>query len=273
MHRGHARTSLALVAAVLTGCAGAPPAAPPPVPPALPGAAAGWWRPQPGTAWQWQLTGALDLTVDVPVYEFDGQTTTAAQVAALHAAGRHAICYLSAGSWEAFRPDASSFPPAVLGRPLAGYPDERWLDVRRLDVLGPLLAARLDACRDKGFDAVEADNVDGWQADSGFDLADDDALALVRWTAAQAHDRGMALALKNDLDQVGELVGDVDLAVVEECARYDECGRLQPFVDADKAVLRVEYGTTAADCGPPWSGAPAIVKHQDLDAFRLACPA
>ncbi|HEY0471880.1 MAG TPA: endo alpha-1,4 polygalactosaminidase, partial [Kribbella sp.] len=79
--------------------------------------------PEQGTAWQWQLHGALDPSVDVPVYDVDGQTTTAAQVAELNRKGRHVICYVSVGSLENFRPDRSSFPPVVLGKPLEGWPD------------------------------------------------------------------------------------------------------------------------------------------------------
>jgi hypothetical protein len=62
---------------------------------------------------------------------------------------------VSVGSFEAFRPDARRFPQAVLGRPLDGWPDERWLDIRRRDLLAPVLLPRLDECRAKGFDAVE----------------------------------------------------------------------------------------------------------------------
>jgi hypothetical protein len=224
-----------------------------------------------GTSWQWQLSGRLDLGVDAPVYDVDGEQTTAAQVAALHAAGRHVICYLSVGSWEQFRPDAADFPDSVLGRPLDGWPDERWLDVRRLDLLAPLLRPRLDECARKGFDAVEPDNVDGYLNDSGFPLTADDQLAFNRWVAAEVRARGMSVALKNDPEQVPDLVGDFDFAVVEECAAYDECDAFLPFVDAGKAVLRVEYGTSAAACGPPHPVGPAMVKRLELDAWRVLC--
>ena len=43
-------------------------------------------------------------------------------------------------------------------------------DIRRWDVLEPLLAARFKTCKDKGFDAVEPDNVDGYSNGSGFPL-------------------------------------------------------------------------------------------------------
>lgn len=78
--------------------------------------AAARWQPEPGTDWQWQLSGRLDTTVDAPVYDIDGFDHDAAQVAELHRKGRKVICYLSTGAWEEFRPDAAKFPTAVLGK-------------------------------------------------------------------------------------------------------------------------------------------------------------
>jgi hypothetical protein len=199
------------------------------------------WAPEQGVAWQWQLSGALDLSVDVPVYDVDYEKTSAAQVAELQQKGRRLICYVSVGSYENFRPDQAKFPAAVLGKALDGWPDERWLDIRQWDQLKPLLAARFDQCRDKGFDAVEPDNVDGYINDTGFPLGADDQLTFNRRIAALAHERGMSVGLKNDLDQIEQLQPDFDFAVNEECMRYDECERLRPFVAAGKAVLHVEY--------------------------------
>ncbi|MFD3549396.1 endo alpha-1,4 polygalactosaminidase [Streptomyces sp. NPDC058655] len=198
------------------------------------------WQPRPGTGWQWQLTGRLDTSVDVPVYDVDGFTTTPEQVAALRKAGRRTICYLSTGAWEEFRPDADAFPEDLLGRG-NGWEGERWLDIRRTADLEPLMAKRFDMCRDKGFDAVEPDNMDAYRNASGFPLTAAHQLAYNRLIAKLAHDRGLAVGLKNDLDQIPELVGDFDFAVNEQCAQYDECDRLTPFVEAGKAVFHVEY--------------------------------
>src|SRR5215212_8079929 len=79
-------------------------------------AAVDWWHPAKGLSWQWQLSGTLDPTVNAQVYDVDAVDTSAAQVAALHAAGRKVICYVDAGSWEAYRPDASRYPSVVLGK-------------------------------------------------------------------------------------------------------------------------------------------------------------
>src|SRR5437660_6456981 len=84
------------------------------------------WQPALQTSWQWQLSGTLDLTVDVAMYDVDLFETPQTTVATLHQQGRKVTCYLDAGSWEKFRPDAAKFPDSVKGKPLNGWPGERW---------------------------------------------------------------------------------------------------------------------------------------------------
>ncbi|MFI8965185.1 endo alpha-1,4 polygalactosaminidase [Streptomyces sp. NPDC053493] len=230
------------------------------------------WRPKPGVAWQWQLSGRLDPTVDVPVYDIDGFDHPAATVADLHRRGRKVICYLSTGAWEEFRPDARKFPAALLGKG-NGWPGERWLDIRRTDLLAPLMAARLDMCRAKGFDAVEPDNMDGYANETGFPLTAADQLRYNRLVARLAHERGLSVGLKNDLDQIPELLPDFDFAVDEQCAQYEECERLTPFVRAGKAVFHVEYAP-ATDAFCPEArrlGLSSMLKKEDLGAWRKPC--
>lgn len=229
------------------------------------------WHPNPGVAWQWQLAGKLDLSVDVPVYDIDWQTPPSV-VDTLHQRGRHAICYVSVGTWESFRPDAGAFPDQVRGKPLAGWPDERWLDVRRIDLLeGPLLE-RLDQCQQAGFDAVEPDNVDAYANDSGFDLSAADQLRFNRWIASEVQARGMSVGLKNDLRQVADLVDDFDFAVNEQCVEYNECQALRPFLNAGKAVLHAEYNVSLERmCADAPAGFSSIRKNLKLDAHREAC--
>ena len=92
-------------------------------------------------------------------------------------------------------------PSSVLGKS-NGWPGERWLDIRDLATLGPIMQARLDRCARKGFDAVEFDNVDGYQNRTGFPLSGKDQLRYNVFLANQAHTRGMSAFLKNDIDQV-----------------------------------------------------------------------
>ncbi|MGP9021208.1 endo alpha-1,4 polygalactosaminidase [Streptomyces sp. BR1] len=239
---------------------------------ASPEADHGRWQPKPGVAWQWQLTGKLDPTVNVPVYDVDGFNISKAQVDDLHRRGRKVICYVSTGAWEDFRPDADSFPKSVLGKG-NGWKGERWLDIRRTDVLGPLMAKRFDMCRQKGFDAVEPDNMDGYANETGFPLTGAHQLAYNRLVARLAHDRGMAVGLKNDLDQIPDLVRDFDFAVNEQCAEFGECEQLSPFIRAGKAVFHVEYGREPGQfCSQARKlNLSSMQKQKELGTWRKAC--
>ena len=77
---------------------------------------------------------------------------------------------------ENWRLDAGSFPASVKGGS-NGWPGERWLDIRQLSVLEPIMDKRLAMCAAKGFDAVEPDNMDGWQNRTGFPLTAQDQLS------------------------------------------------------------------------------------------------
>jgi hypothetical protein len=232
------------------------------------------WVPAPSTSWQWQLTGTIDQSFDVAMYDIDLFDTPASVVASLHAKGRKVVCYMSAGTYENWRPDASAFPAAALGSNVSGWAGEKWLDIRRLDVLGPIMEARMDLCKQKGFDALEPDNIDGYTNRSGFPLTAQDQLTYNIWLANAAHARGLSIGLKNDLDQVQALVAHFDWALNEQCFEYNECNLLTPFVNAGKAVFVVEYNLgTAKFCDKAVAlGFNALKKNLDLDASRTACP-
>jgi hypothetical protein len=232
-----------------------------------------FWTPEPGTDWQWQLIGTVDTSVDVPVYDIDGFDNSAAVVDTLHGDGRKVICYISVGSWEDWRPDAGDFPDSVIGNPLDEWEGEQWLDIRQLDVLGPLMAARFDMCADKGFDAIEPDNMDGYINDPGFPLTKEDQIAYNLMISELAHERGLSVGLKNGVDQVPELVDAFDFSVNEECAYYKECGKVSPFIEAGKAVFHVEYEMTTEEFCPVTQplGFSSLQKNWDLDAWRATC--
>ncbi|WP_344952770.1 endo alpha-1,4 polygalactosaminidase [Actinomadura miaoliensis] len=230
------------------------------------------WAPSPRTAWEWQLKSPVDTSVDVPVYDIDGFENSADVVRGLHDKGRRVICYINVGAAESFRPDYGRFPREVLGKG-NGWEGERWLDIRRIDVLGPIMARRFDMCRAKGFDAVEPDLVDGYASDTGFPLTGADQLRYNRFIANLAHERNLSVGLKNDLPQIPELLGDFDFAVNEQCAQFEECHRLAPFVRAGKAVLHVEYELPpSAFCEQSRRlGLSSMRKRLDLDRWRAPC--
>lgn len=236
------------------------------------------WRPAVGATWQWQLDGLpVDTGVSAAVYDIDLFDSDAALVAQLHAQGRKVICYISAGSWEEWRPDAGAFPAEVLGAAYDGWPGERWLDIRRIDLLAPIMAARLDLCKAKGFDAVEPDNIEGYTNETGFQLSYQDQVAYNRWLARQAHARDLSIGLKNDPEQVGDLLADFDWALSEDCFDQGWCEQILPFVQSGKAVFAAEYTDTGVRLEDICAQAGAlrfsvILKHRSLDAFRQTCP-
>jgi hypothetical protein len=232
------------------------------------------WIPSPKTTWQWQLNGLpLDTTVDVAMYDIDLFDNDAATVSALHAEGRKVVCYMNTGGWEEWRPDAADFQSQVIGANLDDWEGERWLDIRRIDILAPIMEARMDACRDKGFDGIEPDNIDGYLNDTGFDLTYEDQLAYNSWLAETAHARGLSIGLKNDMDQIPDLLDDFDWALNEECFQYEECETLLPFIEAGKAVFNVEYSLETSEFCPQARelGFNSLKKNLDVDAWRESC--
>jgi hypothetical protein len=222
--------------------------------------------PGPGLQWQWELdhplstASARDMGLDdstytgaaagkPSVYDLDGFDTPAATVAALHALGDLVICYIDVGTAENWRPDDSRFPPALLGKD-DDWPGERWLDT---DPAGPsyralqaIMTTRFEMCQAKGFDAVEPDNIDGSQNETGFAISDAQQDSYDEWVARTVHSLGMGVAQKNFESQAATLEPFFDFALVEECFQSKDCGDLAPYTRAGKAVLEVEYSDQGA---------------------------
>jgi len=231
------------------------------------------WQPSPGVSWQWQLSGEIDTSFDVEMYDIDLFDTPQSTIELLHENGRIVICYFSAGSYENWRSDTGKFPSSVLGNTLDGWPDERWLDIRAISQLEPIMMARLDLAVSKGCDGVEPDNVDGYNNDSGFPLTSQDQLHYNIWLASAAHARNLSIGLKNDLDQIPDLVAYFDWALNEQCYQYDECELLRPFTFAGKAVFGVEYQGNSAQFCPYFNNLDFdwLVKELELGPTRTSC--
>ena len=239
-----------------------------------------WYRPSLDDRWQWQLLGEVDTSYDVELYDIDLVDVPIGTIQALQSQNKRVICYFSAGSYEDFRDDAGQFSAAILGEPLDGFADERWLDVSSINARQMVLV-RLDVAVHKGCDGVEPDNVDGYMNESGFDLSADDQLAFNRFIANEAHARGLSVGLKNDLDQISELVHYFDFMVNEQCHEFSECETLTPFIDAGKPVFTAEYASIYVDdvderalmCDESNDrGFDTLVLPLDLDeSFRFSC--
>ncbi|WP_235029137.1 endo alpha-1,4 polygalactosaminidase [Streptomyces sp. 3213.3] len=187
------------------------------------------------------------------------------------APGVYNVCYVNA--FQAQPDAAGDWDADLLLRDRSGkvVMDKDWGEAM-LDIGTPAKRARIaekvddwiDACADKGFDAVEPDNYDSYtRAPHGL-LNAADAEAFQTLLARHAHARHLAIAQKNTLELAKDRkrVG-LDFAVVEECGQYDECGS---YVDAfGDHVIVVEYtekGMKRACAG--WGDRISIVRR-DLD--------
>lgn len=278
---------MALVVVLLVACNPETPPIPPLDPPEIPparsaiptpqGSQSSWWTPPVALRWQWQLSGSpLDLSLDVDMYDIDLFETDASVIVALHAQGRKAVCYMSVGSWEDWRPDAGQFPASVIGEDYQGWPGERWLDIRQIELLAPVMRARLDLCRDKGFDGIEPDNIDGYTNDTGFPLTYDDQVRYNLWLADEAHARGLSIGLKNDPDQVADLLPYFDWALTEDCFAEGWCEMMTPFIEVGKPVFAAEYTDTGAGIEQLCQSAERmnfslILKDRELGGWLQRC--
>lgn len=224
----------------------------------------------------WQLSTTFSAPADIVtsdglvVYDIDGQENDAATVAALHALGPNVkvVCYVDVGTWENFRPDEAQFPSSVLGNQ-NGWPGERWLDVRQQSILLPLMKARFQSwCIDKGFDAVEPDNLDAWENNPGFPITEAENISYDLAIAAMGHAMGLSMGLKNLPENAPSIEPDFDWALDEQCFQYDECSYFETsFIPKGKAVFDVEY-----DQAPDCSSATAAHLNAQKRDLNLVAP-
>ena len=239
-------------------------------------AAAPIFRPSPGTLWQIQLSGTLDASFDVEMYEVDLFALDAATLKGLHDRGRTVTCYVSVGTAEPYRADYASLPQSAIGNALVDYPDERWLDHRNQAVRSAM-AARLRLAFSSGCDAVELSNLQAHAEDSGFPLTRADELDYARWLIAEGHTLGLSVGVSTSDDLASALVSEADFGSAAECLASADCRAWQPFIAAGKAVFIVEFGSSndapTLCARAAQLGYSLVVKRRALDAFRAGCPA
>jgi hypothetical protein len=104
-----------------------------------------------------QLTGELDLSAKRDVYDVDLFDTSVFDIASIHQNGGYAIAYFNGGAWQPDKPDSNMYPASVIGKePMKGWAQERWLDIRQIKILRPLIRNKLALAKSKGFDGVGA---------------------------------------------------------------------------------------------------------------------
>ena len=236
------------------------------------------WKPAVGMTWDWQLAVPINPTVNVQVFTIDLFDNDATVVSDLHTRGKKVICHVDFGTFEPGRPDAAQFPRESVGTPYKGNPERMWLDIRNMNGLKNIIHGRLNLAASKGCDAIAPDNLDGWDLKAheatGFSLSPIDQVIYNRTIAAEAHARGLAVALKNDIRQVDDLLRDFDFHLSENCYQRKDCALLTPFITLGKPVFDAEYTTTVTEFCPlaKKDKISAIKKKPELNTYREACP-
>ncbi|KAJ6782667.1 hypothetical protein PWT90_00220 [Aphanocladium album] len=206
------------------------------------------WKPEVGDSWQIVLKNTVrrdvPFTPDVAVWDFDAFENDKATIDKLHGLGKKVICYFSAGTWEKGRPDGKDFPPEDLGGTLPEWRDERWARISSQKVRD-IMKKRIAMAASKGCDAIDPDNVDGFQnAENNLGLTAQDSIDYMHFLHDEANKYNMSVGLKNAGDIIEDVLSVVDFSVNEQCAadqKNPECETFHKFIEAGKPVFHIEY--------------------------------
>ena len=245
--------------------------------PVAPAPGGSWWVPSTApTEWQWELDHAFDVTsatdlglddtayngdappaTDPTVYDIDAFDNPASTVSALHALGDRVVCYIEVGTAGNYYTAAEEGQSQTyfaqlqgdgdLGAAQQGWP-EYYLNVNAPSTL-EIIKSMISDCAAKGFDAVETDNDEIWQYDSGFTITQADVESYLTQVADYIHSLGMAWFIKNPDDVGNPSFSDAmyplaDAVITEQCNQYDTCSDLGDFI-GHKAIFNAEYVPTS----------------------------
>jgi hypothetical protein len=220
---------------------------------AAPAPAAQWALPPVNAGFDYQIGGDYPLPRGAGIVTRDWFEGTPAP-------GAYSICYVNAFQTQSDergveRPDErSNWPRGLILSKLGDDPE--WGGEYLVDLSSAAGRARaaawvqpmIEACADKGFDAVEYDNLDSWTRFDGTPVerrvpfGKAAAIAYAELLTDRAHALGLAVGQKNALDlsrrESRRRIG-FDFAIAEECGRYGEC---QEYRDRfGDRVIDIEY--------------------------------
>jgi len=208
------------------------------------------WKPTPGMTWNYVLGAKVNIAIEkAQVLDIDYQTP-AARINEYHRAGKKIICYFSGGTIEKNRNDYRQYT-AVSGlvrNTYGDWPNEKWLDFRK-EGIKPLIRNRMRQAINNRCDAIEVDNLDGYQIPDVTEnwsnpLTKSDTIKFARWLGATAHEMGISIGLKNVPGILPYVSNYFDFAINESCVRYrNECALYKNFVRSGKPVFGITYGS------------------------------
>jgi Glycoside-hydrolase family GH114 len=216
-----------------------------------------------GTDVDYQLGGAADPAPNVGIVVRDRTDPPAA--------GVFNVCYINGFQTQ---PNEKRFwrrHPGLVLRDADGRPvvDEAWgeflLDVRtaaKRKALARIVGRWVRGCAKHGYAAVEFDNLDSFTRSDGL-ITRRQALRYAARLVDQAHRHGLPAGQKNLAGFDGTTIG-YDLAIAEECGRYDECQRYVD--DFGDQVLMIEYRQQDFDetCAAYGATHAVVLRDRDL---------
>jgi Glycoside-hydrolase family GH114 len=251
---------------------------------AVPAAGQPLTLPPPNARFDYQIGGDYPLPRGVEVVSRDWFMGSADAAA-------YSICYVNAFQTQDDedgvdrRDERSNWPVGLVLRDLGD--DPKWGGEYLIDLSSAAKRSQaadwvqqmIEGCADKGFDAVEYDNLDSWTRFDGTPVEDEvpfgkrQAIRYAELLTDRAHALGLAVAQKNGLDlsrrQSRERIG-FDFAIAEECGRYGEC---QDYRDRfGNRVIVIEYRRRDFRRACRAVGSKLSVVLRDLNVTRPGSP-
>jgi len=196
------------------------------------------------------------------IYDIDGIINPRSTVTALHAQGKHVVCYVEVGAagnyYSAGQEGVSTsyyqqlHAAGVFGKKVPGYP-EYYLNIQSAMTVSIIESMIDKQCAAKGFDAVETDIDEEYTDASGFPLTKAIEESYMTTLANYMHGLGLGWWIKNPDDTGDSYATDMyplaDAVLTEQCNQFSTCGALAAYV-GHKAVFNAEYRASPASFCP-----------------------
>jgi hypothetical protein len=193
---------------------------------------------KPLMSWQWNIENTPESPKE-DLIDIDLFNTSETWIKDQKKKGKVIICYFSAGSYEAWRPDAKSFPAKAKGKKMDGW-DELWVDITNND-LKNFMKKRIDLAEKKGCSGLEFDNVDSAYNDTGFKISHSQNVEYLKMLSLYSHMKGMVVLMKNGPDLTKDVMKYYDGVLIEQCDQYDECDGYLDYTKNNKPAFQAEY--------------------------------
>lgn len=240
-----------------------------------------WWKPEAEISFDWVLGKSnSNDSFNTSIVDLDAFETSSETVFKLHTQGKKVIAYLSVGTIENTRSDSHLLPKEIIGNIYPQWPEEKWLDIRKLDKMKPWLSSRLSMIKQKGFDAIEPDNLDAYENNTGFDINLIDTKTFCDYLISLSHSMGLGIGQKNMPELAIEYSSKFDWALIEDAFYQGWSKELKPYIDKNKPVFSVDYTDNVPQEIFETTICPkskimkysTILKNRNLDKWTFFCP-